>query len=437
MRDLAFALAMIVLIPISLKRPIAGVLLFCWISFMSPHQSLYGVAATAPWAMVVVITTMMGMVVAREPKTWPINGVTVAISLFLLCISLTSVVALAPEPMVEAKWEAVFKTFFFLLIVAALVTNKVRIHAMIWVMVLSLGYYGVRGGIFTLLTGGAYRVWGPPNTMIADNNQIAAGLLVALPLLNYLRIYSRHRAVRFALLIASGLTVVAVLGTYSRGALVAIGAVALFMWLNSAHKILSGVVIIAVLAGALSFMPADWLDRMATIENYQTDTSAEGRFAIWTSAATMAVVRPLTGGGFMAPYVQDIVSAYTPGVQARAVHSIYFEVIGEHGFPTFFVWLCITLSGVACTIRIRRRCRRRPDLAWCRDLAKMTQVSIIAYLTAGSLLSMSYWDFYFTLLVVIAATDRYVTDASRARNTAPAVPTVSWRSRVPAPVGAR
>jgi probable O-glycosylation ligase (exosortase A-associated) len=381
--------------------------------------------------MIIVVTTLIGLVVARENDRWPINSVTVPILLFLMCISLTSLVGLAPADMVEAKWEAVFKTFFFLLVVAAVVTNPVRIHAMIWVMVLSLGYYGVRGGIFTLATGGAYRVWGPPNTMIADNNQIAAGLLVALPLFNYLRMYSRHRLVRYGLAVAMGLTLIAVLGTYSRGALVAVAAVAVLMWLNSAFKLVSGLVIVATLVAALAFMPARWVDRMASIQDYQTDSSAEGRLAIWGSAATIAVARPLTGGGFMAPYVQSIVSAYTPGVQARAVHSIYFEVIGEHGLPTFFIWLSISLSGIACTVRIRRRTQWRPDLAWARDLAKMAQVSITAFLVAGALLSMSYWDFYFTLLVVIAAVDAWVTRAVGMAPASQGVLPTSWRARAP------
>ena len=429
MRSLVFMLAMLALVPISLQRPIVGVLLYCWISFGNPHQLTYGMAESMPWAMILVVVTVVGCVVAREPRRLPVNAVTVPVAVFLVCICLTSVAALAPPEVVEAKWESTFKTFFGLLIVAAVVTDKRRIHALVWVMVISLGYYGVRGGIFTLMTGGAFRVWGPPNTMISDNNQIAAGLLVALPLFNYLRMQSPHRAIRLGLMVAMGLTLVAVLGSYSRGALVGVGAVALFLWLNSANKAGSGLVMVAVLAGALSFMPASWTDRMSTIQDYRTDESAEGRYAMWGTSVTLALARPLTGGGFMAPYRQSIVDAYTPGVTARAVHSIYFEVIGEHGFPTFFVWLSITLGGVTATIRIRRNSRGVAELAWCADLAKMVQVSIIAYLVAGALLSLCYWDFYFTVLVAVAAVDQHVRAVVGRGRQADSVPSRAWRDR--------
>lgn len=429
MRDLIFVAMMTVMVPVSLMRPLVGVLLFCWLSFMNPQQLNWGMSNGIPWAMIVGAVTLVGAIASKDIKRVPFNSVTSPVMLFLLCITLTSIVALAPPELVWAKWQSTAKTFAFLLLIAALINTRLRIHALIWVMVISLGYYGIRGGIFTLMTGGNFRVWGPPNSMIADNNQIAVALLVVLPLMNYLRMYSAHRYVRVGLGAAMGLTLVAVLGSYSRGALVGVAAVALFLWWNGKNKVTSGVIMAAVLVAALSFMPASWTGRMSTIQNYQTDGSAEGRYAMWETSTVLAIARPLTGGGFMGPYRQDIVSYYTPGTTARAVHSVYFEVIGEHGFPTFLVWLSITVGGLVCTVRIQRLTRRIPELAWARDLAKMIQVAMIAYLVPGALLSLSYWDYYFTALVVIAATDHVVRQQLRQANPHDLKTGQAWRSR--------
>jgi O-antigen ligase len=92
------------------------------------------------------------------------------------------------------------------------------------------------------------------------------------------------------------------------------------------------------------------------------------------------------------------------------VHSIYLEVLGENGFPAFFVWLSISLVGIANTRRIIRQTRGVKEFEWARDLAKMAQVSIVAYLVAGAFLPFSYWDFYFTMLVAVAATRERVTE---------------------------
>ncbi len=98
------------------------------------------------------------------------------------------------------------KVFTVILLTVALLTSRRRIHALLWVMVLSLGFFGVKGGVFTLLHGGAATIWGPPSTMIFDNNHLAVGLLVMLPLMNYLRLHSAHRIVRLGLPAAMVLT---------------------------------------------------------------------------------------------------------------------------------------------------------------------------------------------------------------------------------------
>ena len=404
MRDLAFLLTMGAVLPLALGRPFVGVLLWSWISFMNPHRLVYGFGYSMPWAIIVFGVMLVGCVVAREPRRVQATGMTWLVLLFMLCITLTSTVALAtPAALVWAKWSDVMKVLVFLLVTGAMLTDRRRIEALVWMMALSLGFFGVRGGAFSILTAGAYRVYGPEGTTINDNNQLAAALLIALPLMNYLRLRARHRLVRIGLGAAMALTLLAILGSYSRGALLGLAAVTLVLWWNSRRKLLSAVALAGMVAVAVSFMPAGWMDRMHTIDHYQQDASAEERLSIWRAALDMAEARPLTGGGFLGPYQQRVVDMFDPTVQARAVHSIYFEVIGEHGFVAFAVWLSMLGLGVANTIRVIRATRGVAGMEWAYDLAKMSQVSIVAYLTAGAFLSMSYYDYFLTILVLIAA----------------------------------
>lgn len=131
------------------------------------------------------------------------------------------------------KWDKVLKVILGLLVTAALLTDRHRIHALVWLMVIALGYFGVKGGLFTLVTGGGYIVAGPPNSIIADRNQLAVALLVALPLMNYLRLHSAHRVVRIGLIIGMALMLFSIVGTQSRGALVGLAATAFVLWLRS------------------------------------------------------------------------------------------------------------------------------------------------------------------------------------------------------------
>lgn len=413
MRDLAFTAVMLGLLPLAAAQPFVGVLLWSWVSFMNPHQMMWGFASGVPWALLVFGTTVLGCLLAREPRHVTVNAVTVLLALFLVCITLTSLVAIVPPVRVWEKWEWVSKVLLGLLLTAALLNSQRRIHALVWLMVISIGFFGVKGGAFTLLTGGAHIVMGPPNSPIGDRNQLSVALLVAIPLMNYLRLQSRHRIVRQGLVAAMALTLFAAVGSQSRGALVGLAATAVFLWFRSPHKLLSGLAIAAGVGLALWFMPESWWQRMGTVETYEADASAMGRVQIWKASLQIALAYPLAGAGFYSMYTREVLDIVAPGTRPLAAHSIWLEVLGEHGFPTFFVWLGILLAGVFYSLRIGALARGRPELQWAADLARMAQVSVVAYTTAGSFVSLSYWDFFWTLLVVLGATHGLVAAAAR------------------------
>ena len=210
-------------------------------------------------------------------------------------------------------------------------------------------------------------------------------------------------------LLAMVLTLFAVVGSYSRGAILALAAVAGFFWLKSSNKLISGMFVVLALVVSINFMPERWTDRMNTIQDYQSDGSAVARLQVWHVAWLIAVARPLVGGGFFATYSRPVVNQFLPGADSRAVHSIWFEVLAEHGFPTFFVWVGISIAGAVYARRVIKQATGVPGLEWCVNLAKMAQVSMIAYTVGGSFLSLSYWDYYFTILIAVTAVYQHVT----------------------------
>lgn len=403
MRSYVFLACYMALLPATLMQPFVGALVWCWIAFMNPHREVWGFATNLPYAMTIFLVTIFACVVAREPKRLELNAVTVLLIVLAVLMTISSFMTIGPPSETWRIWERTMKTIVGTLLVASLLTTRERIHALVWLMAISMSFYGVKGGIFTLNTGGSFIVLGPPDSMVSDRNHLAVALLIAIPLMNYLRMQSAHALVRFGLLAAMALTLVAAVGSQSRGALVALAATSLVLWLRGKNKVISGFLIAACVAGTVNFMPQGWTDRMNTIANYEADASAMGRVRIWEASWLLAVSRPLTGTGFRAPYYQEVVNQVAPNVTARAVHSIYFEILAEHGFPAFVVWLSMTLAAAFYAWRLVRLTRRRPDLAWAGDLGRMVQVSIVAYLTGGAFLSLSYWDYYWTILITTAA----------------------------------
>jgi putative inorganic carbon (hco3(-)) transporter len=438
MRDAALAATLAALLAFVLAHPFVGVLLWNLISFMNPHQMVWGFARTFQWAAVIFAVTVAACVLRGELRLPPANITVLLLFGLMLVFTGTTVVAMGDPAAAWAKWDRVTKILLGLLLTASMLTSRQRVHALLWLMVLSLGYFGVRGGAFSLLTGGGYRVWGPPNSMVEDNNHLAAALLITLPLMNYLRMQSAHRGVRIGLWVAMGLTLLSILGSHSRGALLGLGAVVVVLWWRSQRKVASAVVLAISVAGAVAFMPANWTERMETISAYQEDGSAMGRITLWNISWKLALSRPLVGTGYTGPYNQAVVDTVEPGGAARAVHSIYFELLGEHGFVAFALWLGLTLAALWHSWRLIRLTRDRPDLHWGRDLARMAQVSIVAYLSAGAFLSLSYYDFYWTLLVVVAATHglvmRALAEAAPAPQAAPLRARATSPGHAPAPL---
>ena len=191
-------------------------------------------------------------------------------------------------------------------------------------------------------------------------------------------------------------------------------------------------VVIIAIGGVVTFMPQNWKDRMLTIEHYEKDKSAMGRLEIWHTAWVIARSRPLVGGGFDATYTQNVVNRFTPGTDSRAVHSIWFETLGETGFPTFFVWLGMLIAGAIYARRIIKSASGIAELQWCINFAKMSQISMIAFVSGGSFLSLEYWDYYFTILVAVAAVHGLV-KAKVQQEQRPALAIMPWRSPLALP----
>ena len=158
---------------------------------MTPQRLSWGVGMDWSLNLVLAIVTILAWLAARESKRLPMNAATVLWLAFMVYTTITTFFALAPD-LAWPRWSLAIKVMIFGLMIAMVMTNRVRIHALIWVIVLSLGFYGVKGGVFTLATGGNYMVL-PAASSLGDNNVLALALCLTLPLMNYLRLQSAER----------------------------------------------------------------------------------------------------------------------------------------------------------------------------------------------------------------------------------------------------
>ena len=402
MRDIALALFIFGMLPVILMRPYIGLLVWSWIGYMNPHRLCYGFAISFPWVQMVAIVTLASLFLSKESKRIPSSTVSVLLVMFLLWTGLTTFFAAVPDS-AWAAWLEFAKVLVMVFVTLALVNNRERIHWLVWVIVVSLGFYGFKGGAFTLLSGGGNHVFGPPASFIADNNALALALCMTLPFMRYLQLHSSRKIVRMGLGLSMLLTGIAVLGTYSRGGLVALVIVAGALFLKSRGRLAVALVIVVVGFTAYHFMPAQWTDRMGTLHHAEQTDSGETRIQSYEFALNVALHRPLLGGGFNVYQSDNLWRSYGPeGAIPRAIHSIYFRVLGEQGFPGLVLFLMLLFASWKNCSRVRKKTRDIPDMKWAFDLASMLQVGLVAFMTAGAFLPMTYFDLTYQLMALSA-----------------------------------
>lgn len=418
MRDFVLTAIIFILLPVCVLRPWVGILTWSWIGYMNPHRLTWGFAMTMPWAQMVAIATLAGCLLTgaflrSRWDMWRAREVWLILALWATFI-VTTITAIYPEEALDQLIK-VSKILFMTLMTLVLIQNAHRVKLLLWVIGLSIGFYGLKGGIFTVNTGGVHQVLGPPETFFGGNTEVGLALNMVLPILVFLRRQDKRPWVRHVLFAVIVFSVIAVIGTYSRGAFLGLIVVLAALLLKSRRKtIVLGLLAIGI-ALASTAMPEKWFGRMGTIQSYEEDRSATNRLEAWKVATHLANERPLTGGGFRT-FTRAIFERYGfPG--GRDAHSIYFQVLGEHGF----VGLALYLALIGSTwLSLRGLIRRRytdPARQWIPGCAQMLEASLLAYLITGAFLSLSYFDLFYHLVIITVI----LKALSRQKATEPAV----------------
>jgi putative inorganic carbon (hco3(-)) transporter len=414
MRGLVFFLVFISSLPLIFISPFYGVIIWYVFSLGNFHTLIWGPLSSLNYAYIIAILTCMSWLFSQtEKKQLPLTPLVILTLLFSLWITITSWFALAPPQDVWAKWATVEKILFMCLVGYALTTTRDRVNQLIWAVVLTIGLWGVKGAIGGILHGGG-NIHGPDGGMLSDNNDFGLGLILILPLIFYQWQLATNRHIRRGMMVMGFLVTVAVFLTYSRGALIGVCAMGAVFWLRSRAKLTTGLLILALVVSVYSFAPSQWFERMETIQTYGDDNSAMSRINLWKISLRVAEVRPVTGGGFRLTYSPTITNNLLRGTdlqrltKPRAVHSIYFDALSEHGWVGLALFLMVLgYSWVNCSWLIRHT-RDRPDLAWANMLGRMGQAVLVGYGTAGAFLSQAYLDEYWCIIFIFDAARRLV-----------------------------
>ena len=411
MRDAIIIVGVLAAAPICLFRPFFGVLMWFVIAIIDPAGYAWGIGARVPAAMIIAVPTLLGGVSAVAnvrllPKqmAW--------FFLFWAWMAVTYVHATEVPIFADHLQDALqqldqvskilLMTVFSILVVA---TSKKRFRYLLLTTISCLGFLAIKGAVFGLITGGMDRIYGSHGSFIGDNNDFALALNMTMAIPFFMAREEPNRRMRLLLRMLFAAYVVCVILSYSRGGLLGLMVVLTAIALKSRRKAIAGLVVCAILAGMSAFTTEQWKERMNGFLHGKIDLSAEQRLITWGFAWHLANAYPLTGGGFET-FTPDLFARFQPeklgnNKTARGPHSIYFQVLGEHGFVGLILFLALLLSCWRLARRTRRIARGHPDLEWVAGYSHMFEIGLVGYVVSGAFLGRAYFDLYYELLACV------------------------------------
>ncbi len=415
----------------ALTNRFAALLLYLWFALFRPQDWLWMDITRFRLSMVIG-----AMLLGPSLLTGILPNVSHPLSaggvLFFICALISQMEAYAPA--VGWLWiDFLGRLLVVCLLLVTLASTPRRIVAVLGIIACSLGIHAGKAGFVWLVIGGVRFADGLSGAFV-DNNGYALGTVMIMPLLiatgqnvHYLfegrwpDVEKWTRRVIFAMAFFCTFTVI---GTYSRGGFLSLAAaVLLFIGLQKRRAAAFTGLGVAVIVGLMVVpIPQAYVERLSTIRTYEEigEDSAMSRPHFWKVAVLMAQQNFFGVGLRQYENAFDdydfLNGRYGRG---RSVHSVYYQVLAELGFPGAAVWAFLLLYSVYVCWRVRAR-------AWSPDLSKESRefvftcsnallVSTAGFMVGGSFLTLALNDLTWLTFALVAALDRWSRKACDAK----------------------
>jgi len=412
MRDLIFAAVLLPLLPVCFRRPFVGLAVFSWLAYMRPQDLTWGFARGMRWSYYVAIIMFAGYFANRKTKFFLPNLRCYVMILLLILVGLGILASGRPSTYLFNRYMEFVKIIAIALFTTGIVQNKERLRVLLWIIALSLGFYGVKSGLWGILSGGNLQILQGPGGMLADNNDFSLALSMAVPMLFHLGWTERRKPIRRAFFFSLPLTVITVGLTRSRGGFLSVTAgIGVLMW-RSRNRVLGIVLGVVGLTVGLLLAPGDYTERLRTITTPTEEGSAASRLRAWGIASRMAMDNPVFGVGFgrfphrYLEYCTDPTKGELDGTAIIVAHSSYFQIWAEAGTPAMSLYLLLIGMSFMTVWRVRRRARDRYYTSWMINYATMFEASLVAFVVGSAFLNRAHFDLFYHWVALVLVFER-------------------------------
>lgn len=313
------------------------------------------------------------------------------------------------------KYDYSIKTMFFAIFAPFVINSKVKFQFFLMTIVTASSYYFIIGGMTTVFEPTFY---GEPliktnagDTLMTESSTLSMTAAMLIPVLYYLYKHSifadkvkLFKPLLVLILFASLMTIV---GTYARTGIIGLVILFILVTLITKYKIRIMLLCVGIVLMIQMFATDAWLERIGGITKSNKESSAAGRIVVWKWTLDYVKDRPILGGGFMSYKANagvlhlygdaDIEVDYRAN-SGKAFHNIYFEVLGEHGYPGLFIFSFIILL----TLKLNRKTSKTTTEPWIKDAAIANNICLLIYCGCGMFIGIAFspWLYLFSGLAV-------------------------------------
>lgn len=408
MRDVIVSLFILGSLPTCFRRPFIGLLMFTLLAYMRLQDLTWGFARFQRWSYWVAIITLAGFFVTSGQKrfmtgdlrNWMMVGLGLLVGASLI----------AGGYVTKSDFEIYIdylKVLGVAMFTTGIVKNREYLRILVWVIALAFGFYGVKNGVASIVSGGSLQIIQGPGGMLSDNNDFALALCMGMPMLFCLGLAETRPLLKRTFIAMVPLTLLTIMATHSRGAFLAISATILVLVWRSRNRV-AGFTVAALMAlAAVLVAPKSYVERLSTIKEYKSEGSAAGRIAAWGVALNMVKHNPVLGVGF--DKFQRNYKRYDPaslseeeyGPGTRVAHNSYLQIWAECGTPAFLIYLMLILLSFLDLWRVRRMAEERYYTSWILTYATMFEASLVAFVVGSFFLNRAHFDLFYHFVAIV------------------------------------
>lgn len=406
MSDIVFLAALVPIMMAGLKKTELALAALLVIEIVRPHNLTYGILSSIPLSAIgfgwVVISIFINLKSIKFPRpAFPL----ILTIVFLGWITITTQNAMFPYQ-AAFLWDAAFKNILVLVLSFFCIKNRKQLDFIILIISICLVYFIYSAGIKTLLGGGGYKVdlittaYGRGSHSLSESSTLSAAVIMYIPLALYCisSEFSIEVNNKLKLLLKIGilLAIPAMIGTGARTGLICLLFLATYYIAFSKNRFKILIPLIVFLPIGYQLAPEEWTSRMSTLNSAEEDSSAMGRVVVWKWTLDFVKENP-NGGGFRAfmANASELHSYYDSGNRihysesGKAFHNAYIQVLGEHGYFGFTIYLAMFITSIILNIKAKRK-----------ETSESLILALLVFTVGSMFIGVAYliWQYLFLVL---------------------------------------